>query len=203
MTEVLGVFVSSLLGSWHCAGMCGPFSVMFQNKSKFLLATYHLGRLLTYCLMVMAVFYLGVPIRQSVEGTFIWHILALIMIAVWAIWIIIGPQVTISPALTRKMLSLVNLKSKTAPFLVGAITTTLPCPWLYGFVILATTSVHFSGALVTISVFWLGTIPALMLAGHLLKKLSTKKRRILQALSVLLVLAVTLLRFVPHHHHHH
>ncbi|MEM9365959.1 MAG: sulfite exporter TauE/SafE family protein [Planctomycetota bacterium] len=54
----MAVLVASVMGSLHCVGMCGPFALWATGASVngrrkqhpwLPIATYHLGRLLTYC----------------------------------------------------------------------------------------------------------------------------------------------------------
>src|SRR6266436_2118903 len=50
-------FLLGLVGSMHCAGMCGPLALALPSRSKtqigFLLGrmAYNSGRILTYCLL--------------------------------------------------------------------------------------------------------------------------------------------------------
>ena len=55
---LLSVFLASILGSTHCAGMCGAFVMLAVSDFKgrpgtppLALASYHLGRLTTYTLL--------------------------------------------------------------------------------------------------------------------------------------------------------
>ena len=49
VTLVLGILSSSFLGSWHCAGMCGPIATLMSTRNS--LWIYHLGRLISYVSM--------------------------------------------------------------------------------------------------------------------------------------------------------
>ncbi len=56
---VLSVLGASLLGSPHCAAMCGGFVCFFSGQqdakpSQLTHATYHLGRLISYALLGVA-----------------------------------------------------------------------------------------------------------------------------------------------------
>src|SRR3954454_25206429 len=58
-------FILGLVGSLHCAGMCGPLALALPNTGNrtaaFLLgrAAYNLGRIVTYCLLVFIFGLLG------------------------------------------------------------------------------------------------------------------------------------------------
>jgi uncharacterized protein len=43
----LTVFIASILGSLHCAGMCGPIQTLVASNTKTSI-TYHFGRLISY-----------------------------------------------------------------------------------------------------------------------------------------------------------
>ncbi|MFT3686805.1 MAG: sulfite exporter TauE/SafE family protein [Phycisphaerales bacterium] len=69
---LLAVFSASLLGSLHCAGMCGPFVVLAVGPSIEgraltppwrLQAAYHIGRLLTYSAFGIAAGAIGASVN--------------------------------------------------------------------------------------------------------------------------------------------
>ena len=52
--SLISVFLASLLGSAHCAGMCGGFIAYYSakaNNSSTSHIAYHIGRLLTYTIL--------------------------------------------------------------------------------------------------------------------------------------------------------
>ena len=68
MTSILiGILSASLLGSWHCAGMCGPFASFMGTTQRYPVIRqlgYHLGRLTTYLSLAILAFYFSFPIKN-------------------------------------------------------------------------------------------------------------------------------------------
>jgi len=79
------------------------------------------------------------------------------------------------------------------PALIGFFTVFLPCGWLYSFVLLSLATHSLIGGAITLTVFWLGTIPALMgsriLLQGLLARFGVRATRMVSALMILAALA--------------
>src|SRR5690606_26485689 len=52
----------------------------------------------------------------------------------------------------------------------GVLTALLPCGWLHGFVLAAAATRSASSGALLLSVFWLGTAPALLMSGTLARR---------------------------------
>jgi uncharacterized protein len=188
-----GIFASSLLGSLHCASMCGPFVAFYSGgqssfKPHFV---YHAQRAVMYSalgavggavgsgLNQFAPASSGVPIAALVASalTILWGLSALLPRARLAR--ILPSLARALPGLARFLPSLassklVQLRARapvTRAFLLGAFTPLLPCGLLYAFVTLAAgTGSAVYGAL-TMFVFFLGTLPGLLGLGALVTRL--------------------------------
>ncbi|MFZ4575564.1 MAG: sulfite exporter TauE/SafE family protein [Phycisphaerales bacterium] len=186
MTPLLvSVFLASVLGSMHCAGMCGAFVMLAVSDFKgrpanpgAALAAYHLGRLTTYTLLGSIAGIVGEAIdlgganagisrAASVGASILLAATGLFMLARAAGLRVRGPRV---PARWQRVIERgYHAAFGLPPVLraggIGLLTTLLPCGWLYSFVIAAAgTGDPISGALVMIA-FWGGTLPVLSLAG--------------------------------------
>lgn len=182
---VVGVFLASLLGSLHCAGMCGAFLAIAvtspgpgQSRQFPLQAAYHGGRLVTYVLLGIAGGAAGRlldltstlagirPVAASLAGA------TLIAFGLYSLLRIYGlaPAHLPAPLFLRRWLRAGHLRAMNRPpvvraALIGLLTTLLPCGWLYAFVITAAgTASPLYGAL-TMAVFWLGTLPMMVALG--------------------------------------
>lgn len=173
----LSIISTSFLGSWHCAAMCGPVAtLMAQRKSLW---SFHLGRLLAYSLLGAIAGALGqvflnshfVMLRWVSAGTlafFLFYVaLATLFPQKWK-----GPaQFSFMKNLVQRLHSMPLFKSSHSGVIFGILTAVLPCGWLYTYVLAAmATRTPWSGALV-MALFWLGGLPVLYSAPHLIKKL--------------------------------
>ena len=202
----IAVFIASLLGSAHCAGMCGPFTLLL-SKDKLSEALYHLGRFTSYSAIGALAGLLGKSVIHTLPFTG----------AVWASALLMGLSFIISGVLLffKQRLHLPNLpgldfafnkihslSGSTKSFAIGLISVLLPCGWLYGFVLGAiATGSPIKGA-IFLGAFWLGTIPALSISKYVIQLAP----RMLALLLILFGLSMIVLRVAPgqsHNHSHH
>lgn len=163
----LAILTSSFLGSWHCAGMCGPFAALTGSRGQ--LWQYHLGRLLVYASLGALAGYFGDFVMSS---EFRWlrlvgaTLLGLTLIA-------LGLQYLFSfdwgkrshfwaGSLFQNLYRRIRAwKLGRSSFVIGLLAGLLPCMWLYTYVIAASASKSpFAGGLLMV-LFWLGGLPAL------------------------------------------
>ena len=187
MTELFPVlttaFVTGLLGSAHCFGMCGGISGLFaMNVNVASLKTqlpkaiaYNAGRVLSYAILGAAVAVLGktlvsgipniaAPVRFAsgvliilvgLQLAFGWRILAPLESAGAKVWNRIAPAAK----------GLVPVESVAQAIGLGLIWGWLPCGLVYSVLLLAaTTAEPTSGGLVMVA-FGLGTMPAMIATG--------------------------------------
>jgi len=206
------VLTASLVGSLHCAGMCGGLMLFAlgtdtQSKTKHakikFQSAYHGGRLITYTILGIAAGTLGQALNFG--GSFIgiqraatiFAGLFMICFGLIALARIKGLKIKHARA-PKPMQNAVEKGQRLAfaltPFkralTIGLLTTLLPCGWLYAFAFTAAgTGSPLWGGL-TMSVFWLGTLPIMaslgagiqLLAGPLQSKVPT-----ISALAVIFV----------------
>ena len=178
------VFVASLLGSLHCAGMCGPF-VAFATlhpkgvapkptRSSQLQLAYHGSRLLAYVLLGALAGALGATLNLG--GTWIGvgkvaGIIAGIFLVVAGLSRLLtiaglrlpawpGSQL-IQHCVTAGQVTAAKWTPLRRASLIGLLTAVLPCGWLYAFVAVAAGTGHVVQGAAVLFVFWSGTVPIL------------------------------------------
>ncbi|MFT3787437.1 MAG: sulfite exporter TauE/SafE family protein [Tepidisphaeraceae bacterium] len=184
MLLIPAIFFASLLGSLHCAGMCGAFvalAVNGANEGASKIATqsaYHLGRLVTYVtlgaiagtlgsLLNVAAKLAGLqPVAYAFAGA------SMVIFAGIALLRINGVKIARLPLpgfmqelLVRGHRVAMHRTPIARAATIGLLTTLLPCGWLYAFVITAAgtgSTLLGAGAM---AVFWLGTLPMLVTIG--------------------------------------
>lgn len=172
---VFGIVSASFLGSWHCAAMCSPIASLATIRNSWV---YHLGRLISYS----GVGFLGGLLGQIfLKSPFIWlrwisGVLFSLLLMVYALKLFF-PQMRLPLFKTHHPPWLSH-----SPFWMGLLTVFLPCGWLWTYVSAAiATQSPFSGALL-MALFWLGGLPALAAAPHIMRKvlphMEARKRRV-------------------------
>lgn len=154
---VLSILGASFLGSWHCAGMCGPIATLMATKKG--LWPYHLGRLVSYSGLGALAGALG---QFFLTSEFIW--LRWFSAGTFALFLFYAGLRLLNPKIKKINFTLPTsqlFKLKHSAFLVGLTTILLPCGWLYTYVAAAiATKSSYAGALMMF-LFWLGSLPAL------------------------------------------
>lgn len=199
------VLVASLLGSLHCAGMCGGFVCFVTGQAmgrRLAPIAYHAGRLVSYTFLGATAGALGAGIDRAAGAAGIpatAATLAGVLMVVWggaAIARALGVRVPLgapAPGMHRGIAAalrrLASLPPEARAFAVGLLTTLLPCGWLYAYVAVAAgTGSPRAGALV-MAVFWAGTVPILAGLGFAARgALGPLARRLPLATAALLML---------------
>ncbi|MEM7500597.1 MAG: sulfite exporter TauE/SafE family protein [Pseudomonadota bacterium] len=214
-------FFAGAIGSGHCLGMCGPVVVLLErpamgSRGIARRLIYNAGRLLFYMLLGGLAGGAGATV---LELTGVERGLALLRVTATLIVFLLGVQLLTDVKFTRYLdrfgaslwrqiaplskhiLPMTTpLRSLAAGFLWGA----LPCGLVYGTTSLAATSASAaSGALVMAS-FFLGTLPALLVAGASAHKLSgwTRRTSLRRPAGAVLCLVALLALIMPHLHNH-
>jgi len=211
MITLLGtVFVASLLGSLHCAGMCGGV-VAFLSASpqsdarQHAQLAYHGGRFLSYSFIGLLAGSFGAAIDLGGNalglGRIAIMLAGLMMISYGAILLlrVRGKQVKLPvPAFLQRFYQAGFSKvTQRGPLLrgltLGLLTALLPCGWLYLFAAgAAATGSPWWGA-VSMMVFWAGTVPALAAVGVGVQKLAGPMQRHVPSFSAVLLVVVGLM----------
>lgn len=200
------ILVSGLLGSSHCLGMCGPFAISIGLGSKNWRSnlarqlTYGIGRIFTYSFLGMAAGFGASQLLRSHPS--------LIRLPAW-LALLAGVILVVQGLMTLQVIrlprlrlghtaclafsflkNLLNQPNGVGVFLAGIATGFLPCGLVYSFLALAASSAHLGYGALTMMLFGLGTLPAMILTGYGGTVLSVSARtRLIQIAALAVVLA--------------
>lgn len=192
-----------LVGSLHCAGMCGPLALALPhggNRAVAFLAGrlfYNLGRMTTYCALGLVFGLLGKTLllagvqRWLSIGLGVVLLIGLFASRKLALW---RPVNGLVERLKSQMAALLRRRSFDALLVLGLLNGLLPCGLVYVACVGATaTGDLFNGALYMIA-FGIGTVP-MMLAISLSGKLVpfSLRLKLLKAVPVAVFLLASLL----------
>ncbi len=208
---IAAVLGASLLGSLHCAGMCGAFMLFavgadrkVSRAEQFRLhAAYHGGRLITYSALGAVAG--GVGAALDLGGSFVGlqrlaAVLAgalMIGFGVFTLLKVAGVKgrIDLIPKPWRRAIERVQQRAFELPpfsraLSIGLLTTLLPCGWLYAFAFTAAGTGHPAHGAITMAVFWVGTLPVLASVGVAAQTLAGPLRRHLPVATSLLLVVV-------------
>lgn len=209
---IVAVFVASVLGSLHCAGMCGAF-VAFAvggldaspGTRARLHAAYNGGRLVTYTLLGIAAGLIGALLDLGGALAGIGRVAAVLAGAMMVLFGAVALMHAVGkssmrwpvPAfMQRAMIAgqkfAMTLSPTRRALVIGLLTTLLPCGWLYAFAVTAagTASPLWGG--VTMAVFWLGTLPVMVSLGACVQRFTGAVGAKLPVITAVAVIAVGL-----------
>ena len=211
MTLLAGILLASLLGSIHCAGMCGPFTCVYSgprgDAPRFgAHAAYNAGRLVSYVVLGTIAGTIGARVDDFGRFAGVAHLAALVagcLMVAWAaatIGATLGLRIpfTLAPEWARRILGSVLYSASRQPpelraLLLGLLTTLLPCGWLYTFVVVAGSTGNGLAGATVMAVFWVGTVPMLLAIGVGAARLIGPLARRLPVVSAAVVLVLGLL----------
>jgi hypothetical protein len=224
MTAVLALLAASLVGSVHCAAMCGGFVCLYagvgqpgsaaRHVSGTAHAAYNAGRLVSYTLLGL----LAGGVGQGVEraGLLVGvqrgaAIIAGMLMLAWATGTILsavqlappaflawrGPT-RVRAALARALTRVQREPPTTRAAAMGLLTTLLPCGWLYTFVVAAAGSGSPLKGAAVMAVFWAGTVPMMLSVGLGAQRLFGPLRQRLPVVTASAVLVIGLLSITGH-----
>lgn len=138
---LLAVVSASLLGSFHCAGMCGPFALFAATENGRVRATrltaYHAGRLATYLTIGVLVGLTGQAVDASGAavglpvGASQFAGVLLIALAIYKLWPSLwqgsGKPGRIATFIAKLRPSIQRLPASVRPAAIGSVTVLLPC----------------------------------------------------------------------------
>jgi len=209
-TLALAVLGASLLGSVHCAAMCGAFTCLYADPdpqggrgraARHHLA-YNLGRLVSYLLL---------GISAGVAGAWLGPAAALatgLLLVSWGIHALLraqgvrlgAPQV---PGFWQRAMGTVLLRFRDrAPAVraatTGLATTLMPCGWMWAFVAVAAGTGSALSAAAVMSLFWVGTLPMMLTVGAAAQRLTGRFRTRLPLVSAVVIIVLGLASIALH-----
>ncbi|MEL7484899.1 MAG: sulfite exporter TauE/SafE family protein [Planctomycetota bacterium] len=177
------VIAASVVGSLHCAGMCGAFVAMAVGLDKTaprtpLHVAYNGGRLVTYSAIgavagaLGAAFDIGgqaLGVQRAAIGLAAATMITIGLIGLARSFGVRLPKARGPKALETLFVKLHGLAVKLTPTkraaTIGLMTGLLPCGWLYAFALLAAGTAYPVAGAIVMAAFWLGTLPILITLG--------------------------------------
>jgi sulfite exporter TauE/SafE len=167
----LAAFTAGLIGSPHCAMMCGPLAFQFAQEKKSLFL-YHSGRMISYSLIGAVAGAIGNSLFNfTYLPWFSTFAIAALTLAFFAMslraWRGQTSHVHLPKPITNASRSFWMRVRAARPsihvmaFVSGISTVLLPCGHLYGFILGAMATGSVIKASLFMFIFWLSTVPAL------------------------------------------
>lgn len=175
---VIGVvFITGLISSLHCVGMCGPLVTSSCHKPKDIY-TYQWGRLVGYIVIGLLAISIGLQFRFIFEENITRVILNIILSGIFLAW---GLTIYRNKSIfNSKIIQYLNkntwkkvyqLRSdKIRSFGIGLFSPILPCGIFYGVLLALLVSQKPIIILLGIFFFWLGTVPSLTFSPIIINK---------------------------------
>jgi uncharacterized protein len=192
-----------LVGSLHCAGMCGPLALALPvtpaGGAAYVVGrvVYNLGRVLTYGMMGLVFGLLGKTV--AVAGLQQWVSLGLGLVLLSGL--VLGPRVALTGAvskwvggLKRRMGAQLRTRTLRALAVLGLLNGLLPCGLVYVACAAAATRGEVLAGVSYMVVFGLGTVPMMLgisLSGRLVQ--AGLRRVLSRAVPVTMALVAVLL----------
>jgi len=174
------IFVGGVLGSSHCLGMCGAFTLVLAGRRTSLASslcrqvTYSLGRVFTYSMAGAAAGYAGWRLMSELRT--VTSLQVILSIAAGVLLMVQGlgaagllrmPRLAghgpcLGPSFFAALLGAARLRSV---FLGGVVNGLLPCGLVYAYLALAASSGDMVHGWMIMALFGLGTLPVLVLFG--------------------------------------
>jgi sulfite exporter TauE/SafE len=212
----LAAFLAGFFGSTHCLGMCGAIVTLFEQQESAGMhrwlrrVLYNLGRLGFYALLGAIAGGAGAVIVATAGARTALLILRLIA---GLLVIAIGLNLLFNWNFTRflesagslvwKRLSplarhVLPVESPPRAFAAGLLWGALPCGLVYSSVAIAATSGNLLSGATTMFFFWLGTVPALFLAGASVERMQRwKSGKRVRRLAGATMIAIGILALAP------
>lgn len=185
------LFVTGLLTSIHCISMCGAINLIAstsQTKNFKRPILYNLGRLFSYTIIGGMIGLLGsvLKINTYFQGTII--IIAALFMFLMSLNMI--GLINFSFKFKRsKIFSRLQTKDS---FILGLLNGLMPCGPLQAMQLYALSTGSFLYGAIAMFLFCLGTIPLMLFIGMLSNLLNNKHRQILNKVSTVLILILSL-----------
>jgi hypothetical protein len=206
----LTVLGASLLGSLHCAGMCGGFVAFYAagagRRAGVCHAAYNAGRLAAYALLGAVAGALGAALDLAAAPVGIQRAAAMTAGALIVLWggttllealgvrmPRLEPPAALRGAVARGVAAVAGQPPPARALAIGLLTGLLPCGWLYAFIVTAAGTGDPLRAAGLMAVFWLGTLPVMAGLGVTVQAAAGSLRRFVPAACAVAMIVVGLL----------
>jgi sulfite exporter TauE/SafE len=198
----ISAFTLGFLGSFHCAGMCGPIAMVLPVKSNTPSAIftgrfiYNFGRIVTYILLGLLFGLVGFSIilkglQQElgiITGVVILTI-AFMPLRITSKFRTYTSSNSYTTIIRKNLKKLFIKKSKFSLFLIGSLNGLLPCGFVYLAIAGATSAGTSGGGMIYMTLFGLGTFPMMMMISTVAGYLGIRFRKIFSRVSTIISIA--------------
>lgn len=173
---LFSAFLFGFLGSFHCAGMCGPIALALpvdhSSKTSMLAGrlVYNAGRILTYSLMGLAAGLIGHSFALagfqrslSISSGVIIILIAVASLLHTKINFLNKFVVGLTGAIKSRFKIYFSKKSWSTLFMIGTVNGLLPCGFVYLALAAAIGTGNVFGSIGYMALFGLGTLPMMLL----------------------------------------
>jgi len=204
------VFLASLVGSTHCAGMCGGIAAFCAGageasgrRSMAATAAYHGSRGASYAAVGAAAGAFGSLLDAG--GSLV-GMQRVASVAAGLAVAVVGVALLCSagglhagrgslPSWLRNLVTAVHRAAAAMPpvrrsLALGLATPLLPCGWLWAFALVAAGTGSAAWGMATMLAFWAGTVPVLAVVGVGIAAIGGSRRRLLAAVAGAAMVAV-------------
>lgn len=198
----LTAFLTGLLGSFHCAGMCGPIAFALPGNVKegasfyFGRLLYNLGRMFSYATLGLffGAFGLGLKLAGLQQSVSIGVGVIILLMVAYQFFLKKGEFFNLFSMFSSGFIQkLFKSRNRFALFGIGVFNGFLPCGFVYIAILGASvTQDMFSGALFMLC-FGLGTLPMMYGVSILGQFISSKIRQKLNRLSPVFAIIIAVL----------
>lgn len=211
---LIPVVLASLVGSVHCAGMCGGFVAAYAGDTGARAGftshlSYNLARLVTYGALGAVSGMIGSALDLAGEAAGLSRLAALMtgvsLLTLGIAKLVRRPKlITLRTSAPRGPMRwfgrlLASVHSRPKPVraaLLGLGSALLPCGWLYSFAVLAAGTGSAARGALLMAAFWLGSVPAMLGVGLSLAWLGARLQKVLPRLGAATLLALGLTTLV-------
>ena len=175
-------FIAGLGGSLHCVGMCGGLVTATCEQTSDIFR-YQVGRLIGYLLLGAFAGWFGSLLQIKNLPPYASLVPAMIvggLFIFWGVQHLRGKKAELpTPKFLNKFYFFLwgrfvkNNSSSSKSFFTGLISILLPCGFLYGVVLGTVALENFLMAMISMFFFWLGTVPSMVAAPEIFKRLLT------------------------------
>ncbi len=172
-------FLAGLGGSLHCVGMCGGLVTATCDRS-YEVVRYQIGRLIGYLMLGLLAGVIGGQLDFKNTHPLVSIIPALFIGGLFIYWGVQNYRGKKAEVPTPKWMSktytflwkkfVFKNHGMTKSFFTGLISILLPCGLLYGVVLGTLALQHRHEALFSMFFFWLGTVPSMVVAPSIVRR---------------------------------
>lgn len=194
---MIATFLLGLMGSLHCAGMCGPLVLLTPVAGDAVIASrliYHSGRIAVYALIGLMFGVIGESIALAGFQRWLSLLAGILMILTVVFATAFKSQLSAPPRFIKSLFGrFLHQRSYISIFALGATNGLLPCGLVYTAATASIAAGSLPNAALSMIAFGMGTLPMLLAISAAGKRFTFSRFPSLQKLTPITVAVVALL----------